>query len=117
MNQGVEILLERMQLHPEEFAMNNMKWRWVRHLVDSQVGAAMRTGGPYLNNEEIKLIQDAYIKIDGDEFTRRVAEEIMRDPHENVPQISSLTAKITAQTTLKQLMLEREWYAMVAGKL
>lgn len=69
MNDGVNILLERMKTHPEEFYGDYNKWSEV-------IGRFER----FLNEDDIARIYAEIGKIRCDEFTRVVMQEILREP-------------------------------------
>jgi hypothetical protein len=69
MNDGVAMLLERMKTHPEEFAGDSpAKWK---SLVDNY--------RPYLNKEELKLLDIGMAELMQQRFTEKVMEELI-DP-------------------------------------
>ncbi len=79
------MLLERMRLRPDEFVMSNPKWTWVRALVRAPSTYNLPVmDGPYITAEEAAVIREAFIAIDAEEFTQRVAAEIMREPHDKL---------------------------------
>lgn len=69
MNDGVKILLERMQTHPEEFHGNYNRWTEVIDRFEK-----------FFNTSEKALINGALTNIRRDEFTQIVMQEIMREP-------------------------------------
>ena len=82
MNAGVEILLKRMDSHPEEFRgldshikslapnVNENRWRWV-------LAAALE--GKFLTDEEKTMLHDKLSSIQGEAFTAAVMRELMED--------------------------------------
>lgn len=81
-NKGVEILLNRMKSHPEEF-MGSTRWDWVIFpLLDRVHGFVstthhIRTPLPFLSDEEINSLYDAYMALQGDAFSKRVMRELL----------------------------------------
>lgn len=69
MNDGVKILLERMQTHPEEFYGHYNKWTEVIDKFEK-----------FFNANERALINGALTNLRREEFTRVVMQEILREP-------------------------------------
>ena len=69
MNDGVKILLERMQTHPEEFYGSYNRWTEVIERFEK-----------FFNASERALINGALTSIRRDEFTQVVMNEILREP-------------------------------------
>jgi hypothetical protein len=69
MNDGVELLLERMKTNPEEFYGEYNKWTEVLSKFER-----------FLNEDERARIYEVINKIRRDEFTRVVMQEILREP-------------------------------------
>ena len=69
MNDGVKILLERMQTHPEEFYGSYNRWTEVLEKFEK-----------FFHANERALINGALTNIRRDEFTRVVMQEILREP-------------------------------------
>jgi len=78
MNDGVKILLARMETHPEEFMYNPSEDsnKWVRLLDNFR---------HCLTKEEINAIDEGLRDIERDRFTELVMHELL-DPHEDVQQ-------------------------------
>ena len=85
MNKGVQILLERMSSNPDEFipTLRNgypAKWR------DILVSVEMRTNGgkeykdqlSFLNDKEIKALWEKMQSLQGELFTKRVMDTLLR---------------------------------------
>jgi len=70
MNDGVKILLERMQTHPEEFVdetnLGATKWSGVLNYYDN-----------VLTLEEKKAIQEGVLKLKREAFTKQVMEILL----------------------------------------
>jgi len=91
MNKGVEILLERMNSNPDEFASDTLlasKWRDITEKVYQRVSAIQ--GNPnageywkhqldFLSDEEVLAIHNKLVSIRADEFTRNVMGRILAD--------------------------------------
>lgn len=95
MNAGVEILLGRMESHPEEFQWDNgtARWSWVLRMVHGEKGYANEPWGPdlsFLPDEEIQTLRSKLHSIQGEAFTRTVMRELLvddegeKDPHTQV---------------------------------
>jgi hypothetical protein len=69
MNDGVELLLERMKTNPEEFYGEYNKWTEVLSKFER-----------FLSEDERARIYEVINKIRRDEFTRVVMQEILREP-------------------------------------
>jgi hypothetical protein len=69
MNDGVKILLERMQTHPQEFYGHYNRWTEVIDKFEK-----------FFNTSERALINGALTNIRREEFTQIVMQEILREP-------------------------------------
>jgi hypothetical protein len=69
MNDGVKILLERMQTHPEEFHGDFNKWVHIINEFEK-----------FFNASERALVNGALSNIRREEFTRVVMQELLREP-------------------------------------
>jgi hypothetical protein len=96
-NKGVEILLNRMDSHPEEFvrqpllvrtgrgATGAMRWDWViesllRRVENNHTSTFdYRLDLPFLSNEEVNILYDKYLRIQGEAFTQRVMSELLKE--------------------------------------
>jgi hypothetical protein len=110
MNKGVQILLERMSSNPDEFIPTlrdgyPAKWR------DILLSVEMRTNGgkdykdqlPFLSDREIKALWGKMQSLQGDLFTIRVMDTLLRDAHDY--------EKLEAMEQLPLLLEELEKYA------
>lgn len=82
MNAGIEILLKRMDSHPEEFSgldnriqsltpiLTLTRWQWI-------IEAAMQ--GKFLTDEEKTMLHDKLSSIQGEAFSSAVMQELMKD--------------------------------------
>jgi hypothetical protein len=88
-NKGVQILLERMSSNPDEFIPTlrdgyPAKWR------DILLSIEMRTNGgkeykdqlSFLNDKEIKALWEKMQSLQGELFTKRVMDTLLRDAHD-----------------------------------
>ena len=69
MNDGVKMLLERMQTHPEEFHGDYNRWSEVINKFEK-----------FFHANERVLINGALTNIRREEFTQVVMQEILREP-------------------------------------
>jgi len=69
MNDGVKILLERMQTHPEEFYGEHSRWSDVLNKFEK-----------FFNTSERALINGALTNIRREELTRVVMQELLHEP-------------------------------------
>jgi hypothetical protein len=90
LNKGVQILLERMSSNPDEFIPDLRngyppKWR------DILLSVEMRTNGgkdykdqlPFLTDKEIKAVWEKMQSLQGDLFTKRVMNTLLKDSVED----------------------------------
>lgn len=78
-NDGVKILLSRMDSHPQEFIAGG-RWAWVTDLVGQTVNRldSKPRPLPFLSDYEVHMLHNKYIELQGDWFTRRVMDELFR---------------------------------------
>ena len=69
MNDGVKILLERMQTHPEEFYGNYNRWTGIIERFEK-----------FFDTSERALVNGALTNIRREEFTQIVLNEILQEP-------------------------------------
>ena len=104
MNEGVKILLARMETHPEEFYVehvnrmgNQTKWNLIWQLYKE-----------YLDPKDIEAFHQGVDKIHQQRFTELVMQELL-DPHEDAQGELSLnpynvTGSVTLSTTQSQTL-------------
>ncbi len=87
-NQGVQILLNRMQSNPEEFlrgATLTGRWDWLLEQVVHRVEHRHKSDDnyrvqlPFLTNEEVDALYDKWMSMQGDAFTHRIMRELLED--------------------------------------
>ena len=71
MNKGIEILLARMESHPEEFARDNDRWE---HLFNHYK--------KYVSDQDKQVFWDKLCEIRSQEFTERVMKQLLADKQE-----------------------------------
>jgi hypothetical protein len=85
MNAGVEILLGRMESHPEEFQWDNgtARWSWVLRMMAGDKNAVNSAPWGYdlsfLPPEELRALRSKLHSIQGEAFTRSVMRELLVD--------------------------------------
>ena len=99
MNQGVEILLARMDSNPDEFTTARGKWDWVMDGVNRRVADKDKDVLAYLTDEEAQALYDKMQVLARDGFTRNVMETLLEDAQE-LP----TTAGVSRAELLKELM-------------
>jgi hypothetical protein len=113
-NQGVQILLNRMDSHPEEFVPDLQshyphKWRALLLKVDSRVQHANtkhlnKNADLYipelsfLSDEEILALHGKVQSIRGDLFTKEVMATLLADDERNLGELSSSSFQPTGAT-------------------
>lgn len=85
MNQGVALLLKRMETNPEEFplgtglTMYDSRWgKFLQYIIDDD-----RRGG-FLSETERKLISEKYWSLQATAFSEAVMQELV-DPEPDLP--------------------------------
>jgi len=82
MNDGVKMLLARMDSHPEEFAdmfvqdQSRIPGRW------QGIMKILEAKGGFLSEEDKTALLDKYHSIQGDNFTQYVMRELLEDTKE-----------------------------------
>jgi hypothetical protein len=93
-NKGVEILLNRMDSHPEEFTErrnlgSRTRWDWLIEQVSRRVlnnhksDSKYRLDLPFLSDEEVDALHDKYQQLQGQAFTNRIMSELLDEPEES----------------------------------
>jgi len=100
MNQGIEILLARMESHPDEFHNLHMQGdtppgtRW-----DALLREAIK--GKFTTEEERTALQDKLSSVQGDSFTKAVLKELM---HEGTRYLGGSGGGVGRAQVLKELL-------------
>ena len=100
MNQGVEILLARMDSNPDEFTTARGKWDWIMDGVNRRVAGKDKDVLAYLTDEEAQALYDKMQLLARDGFTRNVMETLLEDAQE----LPNTTAGVSRAELLKELM-------------
>jgi len=89
MNKGVQILLERMSSNPNEFIPDMFgeypsKWREIIMAIQMRVngGKEYKDQLPFLNDREVKALWEKMQSLQGELFTKRVMNTLLRDAHD-----------------------------------
>ena len=124
MNKGVQILLERMSSNPDEFIPTlrdgyPAKWR------DILVSVEMRTNGgkeykdqlSFLNDKEIKALWEKMQSLQGELFTKRVMDTLLRDAREEFDSIKQLPLMLEELEKLSPAELSSLSRQVTGGRL
>jgi hypothetical protein len=97
MNEGMKIVLERMDTNPEEF-IDNSKWEMIihRHL-------------EYLSDEDRKAFNDKMGALKSERFTAEVIKELMRDEEQFAITPSVGTVRYNINTNMAELYDGKGW--------
>lgn len=113
MNEGVRILLGRMDTHPEEFNCGTLsKWSdIIGEIVHRAKGEPSTV--PFLNDEEVQIIYDKLRDLERQEFTAQVLRRLTNDTGEgyeqlNLPYIPGIPPGQTRTITKMELELARK---------
>jgi hypothetical protein len=89
MNQGVQILLERMRSNPDEFIpdlRNGYPPKWRKILISvgmrAQGGKDYKDQLAFLSDEEVKALWGGMQQLQGDLFTKQVMNTLLMDAEE-----------------------------------
>lgn len=93
MNQGVEILLARMDSNPDEFVgmdwPNKSRWDWLlddlrrRNVPTREDKEREYVPLRFLSDEEVRMLWDKLESLRADQFTKQVMETLLRDEETN----------------------------------
>ena len=88
-NQGVQIILNRMQSNPDEFTLHHGihpgRWGWLLEQVVRRVEHRHQNDDnyrielPFLSNDEVDALYDKWMSIQGDAFTHRIMRELLEE--------------------------------------
>ena len=82
MNQGVEILLSRMDSNPEEFTTARGKWDWVMDGINRRVAGRDTDVLAYLTDEEARALYDKMQVLAREGFTKNVLATLLPEEEE-----------------------------------
>lgn len=88
-NKGVQMLINRMDSHPDEFtrrkSLHPGRWDWVLEQIIRRVEHKHKNTDnyrrelPFLTDEEVDALYDKFMSIQGDAFTHRIMRELLED--------------------------------------
>jgi ssRNA-specific RNase YbeY (16S rRNA maturation enzyme) len=118
-NKGVEILLNRMDSHPEEFTErrnlgSRTRWDWLIEQVSRRVlnshksDSKYRLDLPFLSDKEVDALHDKYQQLQGQAFTNRIMSELLEEPEEN---LTEKQMKLFANQAFSSTQAIRDAYA------
>jgi hypothetical protein len=97
MNKGVQILLERMSSNPDEFIpdmLGNYPPKWQDILQGVEYRATKhkdyKDALPFLNNKEVQTLWEKMQSLQGELFTKRVMDRLLRDAREEFDSMRQL---------------------------
>jgi ssRNA-specific RNase YbeY (16S rRNA maturation enzyme) len=123
-NKGVEILLNRMDSHPEEFTErrnlgSRTRWDWLIEQVSRRVlnshksDSKYRLDLPFLSDEEVDALHDKYQQLQGQAFTNRIMSELLDEPEEN---LTEKQMKLFANQAFSSTQAIRDAYTSQANQ-
>lgn len=88
MNEGVQIIIERMETHPEEFS-HGIHEKWSDIIGDIMQRVKDKADPvPFLDDHEVKAIYDKLRDLERQEFTARVLRRLADTPEEEGDQLN-----------------------------
>jgi hypothetical protein len=135
-NQGVEIILKRMDSNPEEFQMfddypSAGKWHWLMyplnhrgHALTEQTPNSIVSNPPplaHLSDEEVVALYKKLMEVQGEAFTQRVLKTMLDEPEQkdwvNVPVSQGYaTQSLSATDRLQQSLMAQKIHDAAKGK-
>jgi hypothetical protein len=122
MNEGVRILLERMETHPQEFS-NGILMKWADVVEDiTQRAKGKADPVPFLDDAEVQAIYDKLRDLERQEFTAKVLRKLADTPEEReheqldlpympaIPRGSTVTLTKAEMDRIKALGVSTEVY-------
>lgn len=121
MNHGIDIVLARMDSHPEEFEVppnrynmtypRSSKWEWLTDAVCARVEQqsarkAVYSKGelgrvitmPWLSDEEVELIYTKFVEIQRGAFNKQVMHTLLQPPEETCEDEVDIVRYLGSQT-------------------
>lgn len=125
-DQGIQIILNRMDSNPEEFMDENGKWDWIIDPVVDRIQDGDHNGAPFLTTQEASAIYEKYQTIRRAAFTKRVLSTLLDEGEDEDGQYSRQEKKYFYGGSVKTIMLNemtknlnvimQDEYAKMAGK-
>ena len=122
MNQGIALLIARMDSNPEEFGSNATRGgRW--HYLLAPLLGEDRPKQSWATKEEIEAVRTKYYSIQGETFTKHVLKELLEDERKDAQQawLGTTTGRLygshttSVLSTLGRADIERAYNAGMAG--
>jgi ssRNA-specific RNase YbeY (16S rRNA maturation enzyme) len=124
-NKGVEILLNRMDSHPEEFTErrnlgSRTRWDWLIEQVSRRVlnshksDSKYRLDLPFLSDEEVDALHDKYQQLQGQAFTNRIMSELLDEPEDS---LTEKQMELFANQAISSTQAIRNAYTSQANQL
>lgn len=107
MNEGVRILLERMETHPQEFNYGILlKWSdIIKEIMKHAKGEPNAV--PFLDDDEVKAIYDKLRDLERQEFTAQVLRKLADTPEEpeqlDLPYMPAMPTRQTHGLSVEEL--------------
>ena len=86
LSEGVQLLLQRMESHPDEFDLDRGKWASELNVVFARVSGKTppQRAEPWLSTAEVEALWDKYVKIKQRDFHGHVMKKLF-DDEEGLP--------------------------------
>jgi hypothetical protein len=115
-NKGVQMLINRMDSHPDEFtrrkSLHPGRWDWVLEQIIRRVEHNHKNTDnyrielPFLTNEEVDALYDKFMSIQGDAFTHRVMRELLEDESDEISrEYDHITDALKYGTGMKKMVI------------
>jgi hypothetical protein len=107
MNQGVEIIMARMDSHPQEFCHETMYGRYGRWT--AAIDKVLAVAGSF-TDEERKAISTKLYALERERFTQDVMKKLLHDPEDHAQKSVPYTAEALGRgvtKTMRNLMERR----------
>ncbi|MBP03882.1 MAG: hypothetical protein CMA72_03725 [Euryarchaeota archaeon] len=75
MNEGVKLLIKRMERVPEEFLQYDPRWEWATEMLSAMAQGECTIF--WFTSEEKAAMIEAYRKLQREDFHRRVVESVV----------------------------------------
>ena len=103
LSEGVALLVQRMESHPEEFTHGSGKWEHVLGVVEERIfnPQGMRRAEPWMTDEEIRAIWSGYQKVKQKSFHDFVMKKLLDDTPTEEELLASKPTLVTNPTLMK----------------
>jgi hypothetical protein len=84
LSEGVQLLLQRMESHPDEFDLDRGKWASELNVVYARVSGKTppQRAEPWLSTAEVEALWDKYVEIKQRDFHGHVMKKLFDDEEE-----------------------------------